>query len=111
MRATLMRATECKKRRGGGAGVRFAMGKRLRAVLLDACRAQAGEAVPVDRVLPREEFLDRDRVAGAGFLEREETATHGRDHLGLAADDPAFGVGRRQVRNRERTSVRPDDVL
>src|SRR5690242_8109656 len=81
------------------------------AVLLDAGRAQAGEAVAIDRILPGQEFLDGERVAGAGFLEGEETTAHGRDHLGLAADDPAPGVGRRKVRDRERTSVRPDDVL
>ena len=44
----------------------------------------------VDRVLPGEEFIDRERVAVAGFLQREKATTHRRDHLGLAADDPAL---------------------
>jgi hypothetical protein len=43
-------------------------GKSLLAVLLNARRAQAGEAVLVDRVLPGEEFLDRKGIARAGFL-------------------------------------------
>ena len=46
-------------------------GDWLLAILLDARGAQAGEAVLVDRILPGEEFLDRQRVAGAGFLERQ----------------------------------------
>src|SRR5262245_22570076 len=43
----------------------------LLAILLDARGAQTGEAVLVDRVLPGQEFLDRQRVARAGFLEGE----------------------------------------
>src|SRR5262249_28270901 len=81
------------------------------AVLLDAGGAQAGEAVAIDRVLPGEELLDRERVARARLFERQESATHRGDHLGLAADDPTLGTGRRQVRDRQRTSIRPDDVL
>src|SRR5258707_15190825 len=38
-------------------------GGRLLPVLLDARGAQAGEAVLVDRVLPGEEFFDRQRIA------------------------------------------------
>jgi hypothetical protein len=38
-------------------------------VLLDARGAQAGEAVLVDRILPGEKFLDRQRVTAAGFFE------------------------------------------
>ena len=65
----------------------------------------------IDRVLPGEEFLDRQRVALAGFLERQQAAADGRDHFGLAPNDPTLGMGRRQIRDRQRTSVRPDDVL
>ena len=43
-------------------------GKSLLAVLLNARRAQAGEAVLVDRVLPGQEFLDRKGITRAGFL-------------------------------------------
>ena len=68
-------------------------------------------SVAIDRILPRQEFLDREGIAGAGLFQRQQTAAHGGDHLGLAADDPALGMGRRQIRDRERTSVRPDDVL
>src|SRR5215470_12432566 len=44
------------------------------AILLDARGAQAGEAVAVDRILPRQEFRDRERIAGAGLFQRQETA-------------------------------------
>jgi hypothetical protein len=41
-------------------------------VLLDARRAQAGKAMLVDGILPGQEFLDGQRVATAGFLERKQ---------------------------------------
>src|SRR6266446_10895958 len=40
-------------------------------VLLDARRPQAGEAMLVDPILPGKKFLDGERVAAAGLLERE----------------------------------------
>src|SRR5436190_24245386 len=83
----------------------------LLAVLLDARGAQAGEAVLVDRILPGEEFLDRQRVAAAGFLERQQAAAHSGDHFRLAADDPALGARRRQVGDRQRTAIGPDYIL
>jgi hypothetical protein len=85
--------------------------ERLLAVLLDARGAQAGQTMLVDRELPGEEFVDGQRVAAAGFLEGKQAATHGRDNFGLAADDPPFGTGRRKIRDRQRTAVRPDDVF
>src|SRR5262245_52687132 len=80
-------------------------------VLLDAGGAQAGEAMAVDRVLPGQEFFNREGVAAARFFEREEPAAHGGDDLGLAADHPTLGARSRKVRNGERATVRPDDVL
>src|ERR1700682_3987338 len=64
-------------------------------VLLDARGAQAGEAVLVDGILPGEEFLDSQRVATAGFLERKQAAPYSGNHLGLTPNDPALGAGRR----------------
>src|SRR5262249_23787345 len=84
---------------------------RLLPILLNASGPQAGEAMLIDRVLQGEEFLDCQRVAAAGFLEREQAPPNGGDHLGLASDNPAFRARRRQVGNRQRTAVRPDDVL
>src|SRR5690606_2032609 len=83
----------------------------LRSVLLDSRRTQARETMTVDRVLPGEELLHRQSIAAASLFERQETATDSRDNLRLAANDPAFRPGRRQVGNRQRTTVRPDDIL
>src|SRR6516225_5604323 len=86
-------------------------GLGLLAVLLDAGGAQAGEAMLVDRILPGEEFLDRQRIAAAGLLERKEPAAHGSNDLGLAPDDPALGPWCRQIGDGQRAAVRPDDVF
>ena len=73
--------------------------ENLLAILLDAGGAQAGEAVLVDRELPGQEFVDRQRVAAAGLFERKQAAADRGNDFGLAADDPPFGAGRGQVRN------------
>src|SRR5882724_8143356 len=88
-----MQGTENAKRRPL-AGRRFkkSFGLRLLPVLLDARRAQPGEAVLVDGILPGEEFLDGQCVSGAGLFKREQTATNGCHHLRLTADDPALGT-------------------
>lgn len=87
-------------------------GKRvLLAVLLNARRAQAGKAVLVNRGLPGEEFLDGQRIPRAGLFKRQKAPTHGGDHLRLSADDPALGRCRRQIRNRQRTTIGPDHIL
>src|SRR4029453_6731345 len=83
----------------------------LLAVLLDARRAQPGETMLVDRSLPGKELLNGQRIPRAGFLERQKAATHRGDHFRLSADDPALGRCRRQVRNSQRTTIRPDDIL
>src|SRR5262245_59283242 len=64
----------------------------------------------IDRALPGEKFLDRQRIALARFIQTEKTTTHRRDHFGLAANDPALGAGRRQVGERQRAAVGPDDI-
>ena len=81
------------------------------AILLDAGGAQASEAVLVDGELPGEEFVHRQRVTAACFLEREQSAANRSDNLGFTANDPPFGTGRREVRNRKRATVWPDDVF
>ena len=72
---------------------------RLLAILLDAGGPQSGEAVLIDRELPGEEFIDCQRVAAAGFFEREQAATDRSDNFGLTANNPPFGPGRGQIRN------------
>jgi hypothetical protein len=72
----------------------------LLAVLLDARGAQAGQAMLVDGELPGQEFVDGQRVTAAGFLKGEQAAANRSNNLGLTADNPPFGSGRGQIRNR-----------
>src|SRR5688572_14458393 len=81
------------------------------AVVLDPCRAQACKPVLVDRCLPIQELVDAERIAGARFLEAEEAAAHGRNHFRLAPDNPAPGIRRWQISDRQRTPIGADDVL
>src|SRR4051794_23129033 len=80
-------------------------------VLLDASGAQAGETVLVDGVLPGQEFFDGEGVATAGFLKRKQAAADGSNDLGLAPDDPALRARCRQIGDRQRAAVRPDNVF
>src|SRR5690349_15690077 len=83
----------------------------LLAILLDAGGAQSGQAVLVDRELPGKKFVHGQRVTAAGLFERKQAAAYGSDNFGLTANNPPFGPGRGQVRNRKRAAVRPDDVF
>jgi len=70
------------------------------AILLDARGAQTGKTVLIDGKLPGQEFIDRQRVAAASLLKGEQTATDGGNNFGLTANNPPFGSGCRQIRNR-----------
>ena len=59
------------------------LARRLLTILLDARGAQASKSMLVDGVLPGQEFFDGQRVAAAGFLQREETAAYSSDNFGL----------------------------
>lgn len=96
------------KRRVGRARIRRT---ELLPVLLDSRCAQTGEAVTVDGVLPGQEFVHGQRIARAGFLERQEAASHRRNDFRLATDDPTFGPGSRKIGDGQRTSIRPDHVF
>src|SRR4051794_19352306 len=83
----------------------------LLTILLNSGGAQTGETVLVDRELPRQEFVDGQGVAAAGFFKGQQTAADGGNDFGLAANDPPLGAWRRQIRDGERAAVRPDDVF
>src|SRR5690348_10184759 len=68
-------------------------------ILLDAGSPQAGQAMLIDGKLPGQEFVDRQRIAAAGFLEGEQASADRCNDFGLAADHPPFGSRRRQVSN------------
>src|SRR6185437_9417044 len=80
-------------------------------ILLDAGRPEAGQAIRVDRDLPAQEFVDRQRVARTGVFKRQEAAANRGDHLRLAANDPAARAGRRQIGDCQGTAVRTDHVF
>jgi hypothetical protein len=69
-------------------------------VLLDTRGAQPGKAMLIDGKLPGEKFVDRQRVAAASLLEGEQTAANRGNDFGLTANNPPFGPGRGQIRNR-----------
>src|ERR1700759_3931057 len=71
----------------------------------------AGQTVLIDGKLPGQEFIDRQGVAAASLLKGEQTTTGGGNNFGLTANNPPFGSGCRQVRNRQRTAIGPDDVF
>jgi hypothetical protein len=68
-------------------------------ILLDPGGPQAGETMLIDGKLPGQEFVDGQRIAATGFLEGEQAAADRCNDFGLAADDPPFGAGRRQIGN------------
>src|SRR6516165_9802359 len=85
--------------------------RSLLAILLNTRGAQAGKAMAVDRVLPSQKFLDRERIAAAGLLKRKKAAAHRRNNFRLATNHPALRAGRRKVGDGKRASIGPDDVL
>src|SRR5262249_22988060 len=70
----------------------------------------ARKAMLIDRALPGEELVDGQLVALAGFLNAEQASAHRGDHLGLAPDDPALCVPRREIRDCQRAPIGPDNV-
>jgi hypothetical protein len=69
------------------------------AILLDTGGPQPCQAMLVDGKLPGKEFVDRQRVAAAGFLQgQKSTADRGYD-FGLPSNNPPFASGRGQIRN------------
>src|SRR4029079_9261994 len=68
-------------------------------ILLDAGGPQACQAMLIDGKLPGQEFVDRQRIAAAGFLEGEQASADRCNDFGLAADDPPFGSRRGEVGN------------
>jgi hypothetical protein len=53
--------------------------------------------VGVDRTLPREEFLYRQLVSSADFLNAYHASAHSVDDYGFAPGYPALCIGGRQV--------------
>jgi hypothetical protein len=79
-------------------------------VLLYARGAQTRHAEAFDRALPGEEFFHSQGITPARVFEAEKPSSDGRNHFGLAADDPALRIGRRQISKRERAAIRADHI-
>jgi hypothetical protein len=54
----------------------------------------------IDGKLPGQKLVDRQRVAAASLLEGEQAAANRGNNLCLTANDPPFGSGRGQIRDR-----------
>jgi len=67
------------------------------AEILELGDAQPRQPVPLHRVVPGEELIDRQAIALAHLLNGDHAAQHRRDDRGFAPRSPAFGVGWRQV--------------
>ena len=61
----------------------------------------------VHQRLPRQKFVDRESVTAAGFLKRQQSTTHGKNHLSLTANDPALRARVRQIGNCQWAAIRP----
>jgi hypothetical protein len=109
-----IRGAQTKRRLAAAADVdETVMGikRALLAILLNASGAQAGQAVLIDRILPGKEFFDRQGVATARLFQRKQSAANGSDDFGFAANHPTLRSWRREIGNRQRRTVRPDDIL
>jgi hypothetical protein len=65
----------------------------------------------VDRALPAQIFLDGEHIALARLFQTQQTATDCRDHLRLAANDPALVSRRGEVGDSQWAAIGPDDVV
>jgi len=72
------------------------------AVILEFGDLQTLQPVPLHRVVPREELIDRQAIASAHFLNCDHTAQHSCDDRGFPSSSPALGFRRWQM---DRSSV------
>jgi hypothetical protein len=80
------------------------------AVLLNARRPQARKPMLVDRSLPGEKLVDGQLIAVACLLDAEQATANGSDHFRFTADHPTLRIFRREIRNRQRAPIGPDNV-
>src|SRR5688500_4560801 len=78
------------------------------AIMLDPGDSQAGHAAAVNRALPAGEFLEAQRIALARFVDRQQAARDRGHDFGLAPNNPAVGLRRRQAVERQRLAERAD---
>ena len=66
-------------------------------IILELGDAQTLQPVPLHRVVPRAELIDRQAIALAYLLNCDYAAQHRCDNRGFTPRSPALGVGRRQM--------------
>ena len=81
----------------------------MRTNILQAGGAQALDAVAGQGTLPGKKFLNRQTVALAGIIKRNQAAAHRRDNFSLAPGYPAAGIGGRKICNGKGTAIRAND--
>ena len=105
---------DCEKGRGNFFVPARVAGRPYRAATAGTvgCEWCAGRRARAGRwSIARTEFFDGEGVATAGFLKRKQAAADGSNDLGLAPDDPALRARCRQIGDRQRAAVRPDNVF
>src|SRR3954470_8763671 len=93
----------------GGSEFLLALVERL--VMLDAGDAQAGHAGAIHGALPAGKLLERQAVALARLVDRQQPAIDRGDHLGLATYDPAGRRAWRQAVQRQRLPEGADHAI
>mgnify|MGYP003382169876 CR=1 FL=1 len=83
---------------------------KLFPVVLNARCSEARQAVFVDRALPRQEFIDCQRVALTGFFHAQQTTANRRDDLSLTPNNPALGIPRGKIGNCKRSPIGSDHI-
>jgi hypothetical protein len=94
---------------------RFSLGpppiRRTEPILLNAGRAQSGQAVTIDRTLPSKEFVGRQPVTPAGLFKRQQSTPNGGDDFGFATNYPACGPRCWEISKCQRATIRADDIF
>src|SRR5262249_58184162 len=80
------------------------------AIVLNARDPQTRHTVALDHALPAEELLNRKAITLARFFEADEPAANRSHDLRLAANDPAPGLGWRQIGQRHQLAIGADDL-
>lgn len=80
------------------------------AVMLNPGDAQARKARPVNGPLPGREFFERELIAIACLIDRQEPAIHGCHNLTFATDDPTGSCGRRECFQRKGLTKGANDL-
>jgi hypothetical protein len=97
-------------------GLTFALGVSVAFIMLPSqasafAQITSAETGHASAIFKGQELFDRQRVAGARLFKRKQPAAHGSDYFRLAANNPTLGSRSGQIRNRQRGSVGPDDIL